>query len=157
MTADKSIKTPEDIPKQFVAAWNNRSASDLADLFADDAEFVNVVGLWWHNKEDIFKAHDYGLKNLFSNSKLSIRKIKTKYLSNDIAVVNARLHLEGQTKIKGEKPQARNTIFTFVAQKMKDHWLCVSAHNTDVVPGKETNIVKGDNTIEAVDYRKNEK
>lgn len=154
MTSSELLKEPEDIPKQFVVAWNNRNASDLADLFAEDAEFVNVVGLWWHNKEDIFKAHDYGLKKLFNNSELSIRKIKTKYLSDDIAVVNARLHLEGQTQIKGEKPQARNTIFTFVVQKKKDYWICVSAHNTDIVPGKETNIVKADNSIEAVDYRK---
>lgn len=153
MPSYEIIKQPEDIPKQFVAAWNNRNAKDLADLFAEDAEFVNVVGLWWHNKADIFKAHDYGLKNLFSESELSIRKIKTKYLSDDIAVVNARLHLEGQTKIAGHKLQARNTIFTFVVQNKEDHWLCVSAHNTDVVPGKETNIVKEDNTIEAVDYR----
>ncbi len=153
MTSYESLKNPEDIPQQFVAAWNNRNAKDIADLFAEDAEFVNVVGLWWHNKEDIFKAHDYGLKNLFRDSDLSIRKVKTKYLSEEIAVVNARLHLDGQTKIEGQNPQARNTIFTFVVQKKEDYWLCVSAHNTDIVPGKETNIAKADNTIEAVDYR----
>lgn len=153
MTSSNLLKNPEDMPKQFAAAWNNRNAEGIAALFTEDAEFVNVVGLWWHNRDDIFKAHDYGLKNLFNNSEISIRKIKTKYLSDDIAVVNARLHLEGQTKIAGEKPQARNTLFTFVVQKKEDHWLCVSAHNTDIVPGKETNIVKADNTIEAVDYR----
>ncbi|WP_188467356.1 SgcJ/EcaC family oxidoreductase [Marivirga lumbricoides] len=142
------------MPKQFVVAWNNRNATDLANLFDENAEFVNVVGLWWHNKADIFKAHDYGLKNLFSNSELSIRKVKTKFLSDDIAVVHARLHLEGQTEIKSQTPQARNTIFTFVVQKKKQGWICVSAHNTDIVPGKETNIVKQDNSIEAVDYRK---
>ena len=154
MSSFKPIKTPEDLPKQFVVAWNNRSARDLANLFDENAEFVNVVGLWWHNKEDIFKAHDYGLKNLFNNSELSIRKLKTKFLSDDVAVVHARLHLEGQTEIKSQTLQARNTIFTFVVQKKNEDWICISAHNTDIVPGKETNIVKEDNSIEAVDYRK---
>ncbi len=153
MAPHDNVRNPEDLPQHFMKAWNDRDAKKLADLFAEDAEFVNVVGLWWHNKQDIFKAHDYGLKKLFSNSELSIRKIKTRYLSKEIAVVNARLHLKGQTQIEDEKSKARNTIFTFVVQKKGKYWLCVSAHNTDVVLGKETNIVKSDNSIEAVDYR----
>lgn len=156
MASYELVKNPEDLPLQFVAAWNKRNARDLSDLFDEHAEFVNVVGLWWHNKEDIFKAHDYGLKNLFSDSDLSITKIKTKYLSEEIAVVNARFHLKGQTKLEDYTPKSRNTIFTFVVQKRKGYWLCVSAHNTDIVPGKETNIIKADNTIEAVDYRSKE-
>ncbi len=148
------ILSPEELPKRFVIAWNARKAEGIANLFAEDAEFINVVGLWWHNRKDIFKAHDYGLKYLFNDSQLLVRKIKTKYLSDNIAVVNAKLHLKGQTSLDDKKLNSRDTIFTFVLQKMEEEWLCVSAHNTDIVPGMETNIKKEDNNIEAVSYRK---
>ena len=52
-----SLESPASIPKVFVEAWNNRDADKLASLFDEDAELVNVTGLWWHDREAIRKAH----------------------------------------------------------------------------------------------------
>ena len=146
---------PENIPKTFIKAWNLKDAKILAFIFDEDAEFINVTGLWWHDRKSIFEAHDYGLKVIFKDSKLSLRQIKTKYLSSEIAVVNARMHLEGQTPKNGIPAQPRNTIFTFVVHQKEDgNWSCASAQNTDIVPGKEAHIIDEDGNIEAVDYRK---
>lgn len=151
-----NIQAPEDIPKSFIKAWNLKDANMLASIFDEDAEFINVTGLWWHDRDSIFKAHDYGLKVIFKDSALSLRKSKVKYLSDTIAVVNARVHLENQTSIDGKKAQARNTIFTFVVhQNEKGNWSCASAQNTDIVPGKETHFIDKDGNMEAVDYRDN--
>lgn len=151
-----NITEPLDIPKTFIKGWNLKDAKMLASIFDEDAEFINVTGLWWHNRNAIFKAHDYGLKVIFNDSELSLRKTKVKYLSDIIAVVNARVHLEGQTSIKEKKAQGRNTIFTFVVHKNETgNWSCASAQNTDVVPGKETHIIDEEGNIEAVDYREN--
>ena len=38
------LEKPEGLPAKWVDAWNKRDAIALANLFADDAEFVNVVG-----------------------------------------------------------------------------------------------------------------
>jgi uncharacterized protein (TIGR02246 family) len=152
---DLNLNGPTDIPKTFIKAWNLKNAKMLASIFDEDAEFINVTGLWWHNRESIFDAHDYGLKVIFKDSELSLRKTKVKYLSHTIAVVNARVHLEDQTSIKGKKAQARNTIFTFVAhQNDNGSWSCASAQNTDIVPGKETHIIDEDGNMEGVDYRR---
>lgn len=153
---DLELKEPQEIPNTFIKAWNLKDAKMLASIFDEDAEFINVTGLWWHDRDSIFKAHDYGLKVIFKNSELSLRKTKVKYLSDNIAVVNTRVHLEGQTSIKGKKAQARNTIFTFVVhQKEVGNWSCASAQNTDIVPGKETHIIDEEGNMEAVNYRDN--
>ena len=34
-----------------------------------------------------------------------------------------------------------------------DGWRCASAHNTDVVPGAETNVVDEGGRLRAADYR----
>lgn len=154
-TTYKKAKEPGDIPALFVEAWMNRDAKMLASLFAEDAEFVNVVGLWWHNRKDIEKAHAYGFEKIFPDSDLVLRKTTVRHLSTDIAVVHARMRLKNQTP-NGEikTPSLRQNIFSFVVQKQEGSWICVSAHNTDIVPGAETNIIDEEGNFRSVNYRK---
>lgn len=145
----------EDVPLKFVEAWNQRDAAGIAGLFVEDAEFVNVVGLWWHDRRAIWKAHDYGLRVIFNDSTLELRQTKVRQLSETHALVHARMKLTGQTGHEGmEKPRARFNVFSMVVEKRDKGWVCVSAHNTDQVPGKETNIVDEEGNIQSVDYRK---
>jgi uncharacterized protein (TIGR02246 family) len=51
--SEAPINQPEDIVVSFVDAWNRRDPDALAALFDDDAEFVNVTGLWWHTRDEI--------------------------------------------------------------------------------------------------------
>ena len=148
-----ALDRPEAVPAAFVAAWNQRDADGIADLFEEDAEFVNVTGLWWHDREAIRRAHAYGLERIFNRSTLRLGVVRVKQLSPDIAVVHARMSLEGQTPIGDvKKPQPRTNIFSFVVRRTAQGWRCVSAHNIDVVPGRETNIIDG-GRLRPVDYR----
>ena len=145
---------PEQIPSLFAEAWNRRDPDSLASLFDDDAEFVNVTGLWWHNRASIRKAHAYGLERMFNQSKLSIDETHVKQLSDDVAVVHARMTLSGQTPIgKIKRPGSRTNIFSFVAHRVGDGWRCASAHNTDVVPHMETHIVDDEGAFRAANYQ----
>ena len=148
------LHEPADVSHAFVAAWNARRADQLAAIFVADAEFVNVVGLWWHNRDAIFKAHDYGLRVIFKDSHLELRRTKVKQLTPEVAVVHARMKLTGQTPKAGvTEPGDRFNVFSFVVQKHEEEWRCVSAHNTDVVPGAETNIIREDGSLGHADYR----
>jgi len=146
------ISSPEEIPERFVEGWNERDPDKLAAIFDEDAEFVNVVGIWWQSRKEIYKAHEYGLRVIFKDSSLKAGKVKVKYLSETIAVVHARMILRNQTPLKNDSPGTRQTLFSFVVHKSGKTWSCASAHNTDIVPGKETHIIR-DGEIEAVDYR----
>ena len=148
------IDSPESIPSRFVDGWNNRDVDEMMSAFAKDAEFVNVVGLWWHNREQIHRAHDYGLKVIFNDSSLTIQKTSVKLLSETIALVHAKMRLTGQSsKDSVSNPAPRHTIFSFVVQHFNDQWLCVSAHNTDIVPGAETNIISEKGDMKSISYR----
>lgn len=147
--------SPESLPQLFKDAWMARDAESLANLFAEDAEFVNVVGLWWHNRSAIWKAHEYGLRKIFSQSTLEIRQVRVKQISEETAVVHARMKLSGQSSAGGVLiPGHRFNIISMVAQKKEKGWICVSAHNTDIVPGVETNLIDAKGNMRSVDYRK---
>lgn len=146
-------KSPQDIPKLFARAWNNRRAEDIAALFEDDADFINVVGIWWENRDDIRKAHDYGLRVIFNQSELRLGKVKVKKLSPDTAVIHARMRLTGQTP-KESVAGVRHNLFLFVVRRHGNRWLCVSAQNTDIVAGAETRIRDQEGNLIPADYRK---
>jgi uncharacterized protein (TIGR02246 family) len=145
---------PEDIPRLFVEAWNRRDPDALASLFDADADFVNVTGLRWHDRPAIRKAHAYGLERIFNRSTLAADDLRVKRLSDDVAVVHARMTLTGQTAVAGiAQPGARTTIFSFVVHRTTDRWMCASAQNTDVVPDMETNVVGEDGAFRSANYR----
>ena len=148
------VDAPERIPALFAEAWNARDPDGIAALFDEDAEFVNVVGLWWHDREAIRQAHAYGLTRIFDRSTLRVGAVRVKRLSDDVAVVHARMHLEAQTPVGDVvRPRARTNVFTFVARRTPDGWRCAAAHNTDVVPGAETNVVDDAGRLRGADYR----
>jgi len=149
---EKIAEIPEDIPHLFVKAWNTRRADEIAALFEEDADFVNVVGMWWESKTDIYAAHEYGLRVIFKDSELRLGKVKVKFLGSDHVVVHARMRLSGQTS-HGIAAGVRQNLFIFVARQHGDRWLCVSAQNTDIVPGAETHIRNEDDKLVPLDYR----
>lgn len=150
----KVATEPEEIPALFVEAWMERDADFLSSLFSEDAEFVNVVGLWWHNRDDIRKAHAYGFDKIFGDSNLRLMETSVKNISDDIAVVHARMRLMNQTPPKeNEAPSIRQNIFSFVVKKLGERWICESAHNTDIIPGAETNLVDENGKLKSVNYR----
>lgn len=149
----KPVLQPQDIPERFKDAWNRYDPNGIANLFFDNADFVNVTGKWWDNKKDIWKAHDFGLRVIFQHSKMEILKVKVKMLSEDIAIVHTRIRIKGQTEKEVDRAGLRETMFLFVARKVNNEWLCESAQNTDTVFGKQTNIRDEDGNLKSVSYK----
>ncbi len=144
--------TPEDIPRLFAAAWNARDAHALASLFSEDADFVNVVGLWWETRAGIERAHHYGLTTFFRDSMLTARRVKVRRIGQDMAIIHTRWKLAGQIGKDGQTLDDRFAIMVFAAQRLDAGWTVLAAHNTDIVPGAETNAIEADR-LTPLDYR----
>jgi len=140
------------MPMAFARAWMARDARALAGLFAEDADFVNVVGLWWHDRAAIETAHHYALTSFFADTDLRPGRIETRQLGDAAAVVHCRFHLTGQRAPDGAIAGPRVTILIFVMERRAGGWICVAAQNTDVVPGAETHLA-GDTGLTPQDYR----
>lgn len=141
-----------DIATAFVAAWNRKDADALAGLFVEDADFVNVVGLWWANRDQIRKAHAYGFEHIFGDSTMELRKVRVREVGAGVAVVHAAWTLTGQNPHQDRTAGRRRGVITFTAQRQAGGgWLAVSAQNTDRVNGAETLIATGD-TLDPARY-----
>lgn len=152
---DRKINSPERIAIEFVEAWNRRDAAGIASLFDDHADFVNVAGLWWHDRLAIERAHSYGLSTIFENSTLRLTIYRVRYVTDNVALVHARMRLTGQSPVDDiVSPGPRTTVFLFVAHKSENgSWSCAAAQNTDIVHGMETNVVDDFGNVRPADYR----
>ncbi len=118
----------------FVDDWNRHDMKALGSLFSDDAQFVNVIGLWWHSRAEIQKEHEALHATRMRSSHLVATETAVRLLDPDAAVLVHRWELTGDTGIDGVTLPMRRGIMTLVTVKEGHRWQIVSAQNTDIVP-----------------------
>lgn len=134
-------RNPRGIAEEFAAAWNAADPEALAALFVEDADFVNVVGLWWTNRHQIRENHAIGFRRMFADTVMVLERVRVRDLGTDAAVVHARWTMTGQIDPAGEKSGTRRGVISFTATRQPNgRWLAVSAQNTDIVPGMQTHV-----------------
>lgn len=137
-----AISEPLDVVTRFAKAWNAGDAEAISRLFADDADFVNAVGLWWTSRRAIRRALRRGFDGWFRGSEFSVEKLSQRLIGADGAVVLARWRLDGQSDPAGVPAPARRGVATIVLQRVADgSWICVVWHNTDIAAAADTNLV----------------
>ncbi len=136
------LQDPLDVAHAFVKAWNAGDAKAIAELFAEDADFVNVVGLWWTSRRSIRRAHKRGFEQIFRASEISVEKLTLRMLGTEAAVVHARWRMSAQLDPQGRPSTGgRRGVITWVLQRLADGtWICVSSQNTDIAPAADTNL-----------------
>ena len=140
-SSPRSIMTPTDVAAAFAKAWSKRDADAIADLFVEDADFVNVVGLWWRSKRSIRRAHAYGFEHAFGKATLKIDKVTERRLGDDVAVVHAQWRMTGQVDPQGRESGSRRGVLSAVLTRLADgSWIGVSCQNTDTAHAADTNI-----------------
>lgn len=126
--------SPDDLPALFAGAWNRHDMAALAGLFAEDADFVNVVGIWWRDRRAIEEAHAFAHRTFFRNSRLQIDEAAVKHLRPDLATVHSTWTLYGQEEPDGRAGAPRRGVLLLVASHEADGWRIRTAQNTDIVP-----------------------
>ncbi len=122
------------IVDQFAASWNRHDPEALAALFADDADFVNVIGLWWRGRAEIAERMRGNHATIFRESRLTPDQTRVRFLRPDVALVHTTWELAGQRTRDGRAVPPRTGIATFVLAKRDGTWSISAFHNTDVVP-----------------------
>ncbi len=147
---------PESVAAGFAAAWNSADADALTDCFTEDADFVNVVGFWWHGHRQIRHNHAIGFRDIFPDTELTLERTRVRMLGEGHAVVQARWAMSGQLSPDRQPAGTRRGVFTFVCSRQDDgRWLAVTGHNTDTVPGTQTHVADPDG-LRPVRYTSNQ-
>lgn len=120
------------IPVRFAAAWNRKDAEATFADYADDADFVNVFGAWWHGKERFAKEHADRFATIFAGNVLEFTQTSVREIPPNAAVIHAVWTLVGNRTPAGGAAPDRTGILVFVAERRGDRWLVVASQNTDI-------------------------
>ncbi len=119
----------------FADCWNRHDMEAFAGLFAPDAEFVNVVGLWWKGRAEIRRAHELTHATLFKKSRLTIIEVSVRFPAPAVAIARCRWRLEGHVSPEGAPLPTRRGILVHVLAESSEGWRIIDSQNTDIVDG----------------------
>lgn len=125
----------EQVVRAFGEAWNRHDMDAFAALFAEQAEFVNVVGLWWKGREEIKRAHIATHATLFKDSQLAIAEVAVRFVKPDVAIARARWQLTGHRAPSGAALPVRKGVLVNLVVHADGRWRIVDSQNTDMVDG----------------------
>lgn len=123
------------VVEAFADCWNRHDIDAFAQLFAQDAEFVNVVGLWWKGRDEIRKAHQFAHATMFKSSRLAIETVSVRFPVEELAIARARWRLEGHVSPEGAPLPPREGVLLNVLSRGPSGWSIIDSQNTDIVEG----------------------
>jgi len=111
----------------FVDGWNAGSGGRLAEAFAADADFTNVMGLRARGRDVIARGHDEILSGFFKGTRAAGQVDAIRFARPDVAIVEATLTLERADGRRVRGP-ARSKV-KYVAVRSAEAWSIVSFTN----------------------------
>jgi uncharacterized protein (TIGR02246 family) len=123
------------LPQDFCAAFNKHDGHQLAQIMADDIDFVTVGATWLHGKSDFEKYHARLLSGRFHGITMEPLQVAVRFLRPDIAIVHWSWTGAGDKNPDGTARQRRYGMMTMVAEKRTGSWLVVAAQNDNSFPG----------------------
>jgi uncharacterized protein (TIGR02246 family) len=133
--------SPDEIPLRELAekledAWNASDSVAWAALFADDADFIHILGGHFHGRAAIEQGHRTIFDTIYKGSRNKFTVEKVRSVRPDVAIVFVRAHLTWYLNGAEQHIEARPTL---VAHKNDDgQWEIITSQNTLITPGGPT-------------------
>ncbi len=116
------------IVRRLEKAWNNGDSVAWTAEFASDADFIHVLGGFFHGSRDIERGHRAIFDTIYKGSHNRYEVEKVRLLRPDVAVVFVRASLTWYQNGQEQQTQARPTL---VAERNPTgEWKIVVFQNT---------------------------
>ena len=122
------------LPRAFSAAWAEHNGHKLAEIMAEDVDFVTVRGVWLQGRAKFEKYHTRILSGRFRDATNTPLEMRVRFLRPDEAVVHWSWVIEGEKGADGSPQPKRFGIMTMVARKTDKGWKVIVAQNTNGGP-----------------------
>jgi uncharacterized protein (TIGR02246 family) len=114
---------------QLEAAWNAADATTFAALFADDADFIHILGGYYAGRAAIEAGHRMIFGTIYKGSTVRYSVEKIRFLRPDVAIILLRQFLQFPEGGAAGDVEARPTI---VAEKVDGNWRITAMQNTRI-------------------------
>jgi uncharacterized protein (TIGR02246 family) len=114
---------------QLEGAWNAADGAAFAALFADDADFIHILGGYYAGRAAIEAGHRMIFGTICKGSTVRYSVEKIKFLRPDVALVFLRQNLQFAENGVARELDARPTM---VAENADGKWRIIALQNTRI-------------------------
>ena len=135
MNRDEGVESSATrVAERFVTLWNAHDMSRLQDLYADDADFVNVIGLRVNGAAAIAAMHVALHESRMRWTTLSSEGMTVRVLAPSVAVVHDTWQLQGDPGAPGGQAAERRRGILMHVLKLDGagQWHIAVSQNTDI-------------------------
>lgn len=117
----------------FGESWNSHDMPAMAlALFADDIEWVNIVGMYWRGMLQVRAGFANIHETIFANTTCQIDSCTIRLLISEIAISVVTLSMGSFLTPDGKHHEPAQNRLSFVLRKLNGQWKITHGHNTVV-------------------------
>jgi len=129
------LSGPVDVVGLFVDAWNEHDMSALGDLFAYDADFIDVFGTWFKGRAAFEQALAERHRSVFATSRFTRKDVAVRRVPPGLAIVHAVIELTGATSPNDQPLAPALGVMSYVMKREgTEGWRILAFQNTAVTP-----------------------
>jgi uncharacterized protein (TIGR02246 family) len=121
------------LEQSWCNAWNSHNMRALANLLANDADFVTVGGTWLRGRKEFRQYTALYHATSFKHSTFTVTGTTIRFLGSELALTHVKWRMAGDFDPDGTPRKPRRGIFTRVLLKSEGRWRILASHNTNRV------------------------
>jgi uncharacterized protein (TIGR02246 family) len=125
------------VVKGYCEAWNAHDMKALAELFVDDAHWINIVGMHWPGKPAVVAGHAAYHQTFFRTTGIEMADVEIREISPDVAAAVILLKVDPFTPPDGTARPSSEDRLTLILTKRSGRWLIAHGHNTVIDRGAQ--------------------
>jgi uncharacterized protein (TIGR02246 family) len=117
----------ERLVAKLQAAWNAMDGAAFAAPFAEDADFVNILGEHFRGREKVAAGHVGIFRTIYAGSTVDMKLERARLLRPDVALAHVHSILDVPQGLLAGRHVAR---FSMVLTRGSGGWEIAAFHNT---------------------------
>lgn len=122
----------QDIVKDQETAWNEHDMVAFTKSYRNDAEGINIVGMYWRGKPELLKHLSNYHETIFKDLEETVEEVKVHSIGNGYAIAVSIWNVGAFIAPNGMEIPASRHRSTLVFAKESDGWKVVHFHNTTI-------------------------
>jgi uncharacterized protein (TIGR02246 family) len=132
--SDSDMAAALAVAAAYEDAWNRHDMHALGALFTEDAEWVNIVGMWWRDRAAAVGAHTAYHATMFRDTPMRVEHAAARALAPGVMAVVLTLAMGDFTTPDGRVMSGTHDRLSLVLVKRDGWWLIGHGHNTVIDP-----------------------
>lgn len=117
----------------FATAWNAHDMNKFAELFINDADWVNIRGSRWKGIEEIKKNHVAVHQRFYSKSRIEFVETSIRIITPDVAVIHTK-EIVTNSDVPKEAGISNESQMSLIVVRRGKKWLIANGQNTNIAP-----------------------